>query len=282
MIRTHTSRTFFITGVSSGFGRALAEAALAEGHRVVGTLRHEDQRAQFDELAPGRSFGRLLDVTDTPAIVPLIEEVEGSVGPIDVLVNNAGYGYEGTIEESPIDELRKQFDVHVIAVVALTQAVLPYMRARRAGHIVNITSMCGIVTFPGLGFYHASKFAIEGLTEVLCKEVKPFGIRVTAIEPGSFRTRWAGKSMVRAARTIADYDEIFEPLRAGRLQRDGHQAGDPVKAARVILALVDSPNPPCHLLLGSDALGFVRDKFADVESQIKAWEKLTASTDFDR
>src|SRR5215475_2296218 len=127
MIRTKTSRTFFITGVSSGFGRALAEAALAAGHRVVGTLRDENQRAQFDELAPGRSFGRLLDVTDTPAIAPLIEEVENNVGPIDVLVNNAGRGYEGTIEESPIDELRKQFDVHVIAVVAMVQAALPYM-----------------------------------------------------------------------------------------------------------------------------------------------------------
>ncbi|MFC0398603.1 oxidoreductase [Paraburkholderia rhizosphaerae] len=282
MIRTNTSRTFFITGVSSGFGRALAEAALAAGHRVVGTLRQQDQRAQFDELAPGRSFGRLLDVTDTQAIAPLIEEVENNVGPIDVLVNNAGYGYEGTIEESPIEELRKQFDVHVVAVVAMVQAVLPTMRARRAGHIVNITSMCGIVTFPGLGYYHASKFAIEGISETLCKELRPFGIHVTAIAPGSFRTRWAGESMVRAQRTIADYDEMFEPLRAGRLRRDGHQPGDPVKAAQAILTLVDTPNPPCHLLLGSDAFGFVRDTLADVDAQIKAWEKVTKSTDFGR
>ncbi|QYD70069.1 oxidoreductase [Paraburkholderia edwinii] len=281
MIRTNTSRTFFITGVSSGFGRALSEAALAAGHRVVGTLRDESQRAQFDELKPGYSFGRLLDITDLPAIAPLIDEVERNVGPIDVLVNNAGYGYEGTIEESPVDELRKQMEVHVIAPVAIAQAVLPFMRERRQGHIVNITSMCGIVTFPGLGFYHGSKFAIEGITEALCKEVRPFGIRVTAVEPGSFRTRWAGKSMVRAARTIADYDEVFEPLRAGRIRRDGHQIGDPAKAAQAILALVDAQNPPTHLLLGTDALGFVRSKFADVEFQIKTWEKVTLSTDFE-
>ncbi len=281
MFQNQAPRTFLITGVSSGFGLALAEAALADGHRVVGTLRQEDERIAFEERKPGHSFGRLLDVTDTPAIAPLVADIEARVGPIDVLVNNAGYGYEGTVEESPLDEMRKQFDVNVFGAVAVTKAVLPYMRARRAGHIVNITSMGGIVTFPGLGYYHSSKFALEGFTEVLCKEVKPFGISVTAVEPGGFRTGWAGRSMVRAERSIADYDEIFEPLRIARRNRDGKQPGDPTKAARAILTLVQTSNPPCHLLLGRDALGFVRAKLADIEAQIKAWEKLTVSTDFE-
>ncbi|HEY3597188.1 MAG TPA: oxidoreductase [Paraburkholderia sp.] len=280
MFQNNAPGIFLITGVSSGFGRALSETALADGHRVVGTLRHEDERIGFEELKPGRSFGRLLDVTDTRSIVPLVADIEASVGPIDVLVNNAGYGYEGTIEESPLEEMRRQFDVNVFGAVAMTKAVLPYMRTRRAGHIINITSMGGIVTFPGLGYYHSSKFALEGFTEVLCKEMKPFGVSVTALEPGGFRTDWAGRSMVRAERSIDDYDDLFEPLRIARKNRDGKQPGDPGKAARAILTLVQTANPPCHLLLGSDALGFVREKLADVEAQIKTWEKLTVSTDF--
>jgi NAD(P)-dependent dehydrogenase (short-subunit alcohol dehydrogenase family) len=278
---TSRLKTFFITGVSSGFGRALATAALDDGHRVVGTLRRDDQRIQFDELEPGRSFGRLLDVTDTPAIAPLIDEVEATVGPIDVLVNNAGYGYEGSIEESPLDAMREQFEVNLFGAVAVTKAALPYMRARRAGHIVNVTSMGGIVTFPGLGYYHASKFALEGFNEVLCKEMKPFGVAVTAVEPGGFRTRCAGNSMMHAERSIREYDGMIEPLRVSRQRRDGRQPGDPAKGARAILTLVQTPNPPCHLLLGRDALGFVREKLVDMEYQFKTWEKLTVSTDFE-
>jgi NAD(P)-dependent dehydrogenase (short-subunit alcohol dehydrogenase family) len=281
MNRSSRFKTFFITGVSSGFGRALAEAALSDGHRVVGTLRREDQRIQFDELQPGRSFGRLLDVTDTPAITPLIDAVEAQFGSIDVLVNNAGYGYEGVIEESPLEAMRKQFDVNLFGAVAVTKAVLPYMRKRRAGHIVNVTSMGGVVTFPGLAYYHASKFALEGFTEVLCKEMKPFGVAVTAVEPGGFRTRWSGAAMVHAKRSIRDYDDMIEPLRASRQRRNGKQPGDPARAARAILTLVDTPNPPCHLPLGRDALGFMREKLADMEYQFKAWEKLSVSTDFE-
>ncbi|MEJ1974833.1 MAG: oxidoreductase [Acetobacteraceae bacterium] len=275
-----TSKTFFITGVSTGFGRALAEAALADGHRVVGTLRSEAARAAFDDLSPGRSFGKLLDVTDTAAVASVVAEIETQIGAIDVLVNNAGYGHEGAIEESPLDDMRRQFDVNVFGAVAVMQAVLPYMRKRRAGHIINVTSMGGMITLPGLGFYHGSKFALEGVSETLGKEVKSFGIAVTAVEPGSFRTDWAGRSMVRAARQIDDYDAVMDPLRRQRQERSGKQPGDPAKAARAILTLAQSKAPPAHLLLGKDAVTFVREKLASLKAEIDAWENVSLSTDF--
>jgi NAD(P)-dependent dehydrogenase (short-subunit alcohol dehydrogenase family) len=277
---SHT-RTFFITGISTGFGRALAEAALAEGHTVVGTLRNEEARAEFDALKPGRSVGKILDVTDTARIAPVVAEIEKDVGPIDVLVNNAGYGHEGLLEESSIDDLRRQFEVNVFGPVAVMQAVLPYMRARRAGRILNITSMGGLATFPGISYYHGSKFALEGISESLGKEVKSFGIHVTAVEPGGFRTDWAGRSMVRAQRSISDYDEVFEPLRARRLERNGRQAGDPKKAADAMLKLVASNNPPTHLLLGRDAVDLVREKLGLLKTEFEAWEQLSTSTDFE-
>ena len=275
------TKTFFITGVSSGFGRALAEAALADGHTVVGSLRSQADITEFEALKPGFAFGRLLDVTDTAAIAPVIAGVENGVGAIDVLVNNAGYGHEGLLEESTIDDLRRQFEVNVFGPVALIQAVLPYMRQRRAGRILNITSMGGIVTFPGLSVYHGSKFALEGISESLGKEVKSLGIHVTAVEPGGFRTDWAGRSMVRAERSISDYDEIFEPWRQRRLERSGKQPGDPKKAAHVMLQLIASENPPTHLLLGRDAISLVREKLGLLKTEFDAWEQVSASTDFE-
>lgn len=271
---------FLITGVSSGFGRAFAQAALAAGSRVVGTVRNEDARIAFEALEPGRAFARILDVTDAAAVNSVVAEVERNVGAVDVLINNAGYGHEGLIEESTIDQLRQQFEVNVFGAVAMIQAVLPSMRKRRSGHIINITSMGGIITMPGLGFYHASKFALEGISEALGKEVKDFGIRVTAVEPGGFRTDWAGRSMVRVERSIPEYDAIFEPIRATRQARSGKQAGDPAKAAQAILQLVDSDHPPAHLLLGTDAVNLVREKLASLGAEIDAWEQVSRSTDF--
>lgn len=275
------SLAFLITGVSSGFGLALAEAALAAGHRVAGTVRIEADRTKFEALAPGQARAMLLDVTDTPAIAPAIAAVEERFAPIDVLVNNAGYGHEGIIEESSLAELRRQFEVNVFGAVAMIQAVLPYLRKRRSGHIVNVTSMGGIVTFPGLGFYHGSKFALEGISETLGKEVRSLGIAVTAVEPGGFRTDCAGRSMVRAARSIPDYDTVFDPLRARREINSGRQPGDPAKAAQAILRLVASPEPPAHLLLGRDAIGLVREKLGALKAEIAAWEQVSLSTDFE-
>ncbi|MBD1554439.1 oxidoreductase [Pseudomonas typographi] len=274
-----SSKVLFITGVSSGFGRALAQEALAAGHRVVGTVRSTEAKQAFEALDGARAFGRILDVTNVDAIGGVIAEVEASVGPLDVLVNNAGYGHEGVMEESPLGDMRRQFDVNVFGAVAMMKAVLPYMRGRRRGHILNITSMGGFITMPGIAYYCGSKFALEGISEVVGKEVKPLGIAVTAVAPGSFRTDWAGRSMVRTDRSIADYDALFDPIRKAREERSGKQPGDPVKAARAMLAVIDSDTPPAHLLLGSDALGLVRDRLKALTAEIDTWEAVTRSTD---
>ena len=272
-------KTLLITGVSSGFGRALAQEAFAAGHRVVGTVRSEASKREFEALASDRAFGRVLDVTDFGAIDAVVAEVEASVGPVDVLVNNAGYGHEGVMEESPLADMRRQFDVNVFGAVAMMKAVLPYMRQRRRGHSLNITSMGGYITMPGIAYYCGSKFALEGISEALGKEVESFGIAVTAVAPGSFRTDWAGRSMVRTPRSIADYDALFDPVRAAREEKSGKQTGDPVKAARAMLAVIDAERPPAHLLLGSDALGLVRAKLSALSDEITAWEAVTLSTD---
>jgi NAD(P)-dependent dehydrogenase (short-subunit alcohol dehydrogenase family) len=272
-------KLIFITGVSSGFGRALAREALAAGHRVAGTLRSAEAVVPFEALAPGRAFARILDVTDFEAIGPVVDEVEANVGPISVLVNNAGYGHEGVLEESPLSELQRQFDVNVFGAVAMMRAVLPHMRSRRAGHILNITSMGGFITMPGIAYYCGSKFALEGISEVLGKEVSELGIRVTAVAPGSFRTDWAGRSMVRTARSIPDYDSLFDPVRERRQAVSGKQLGDPDQAARAMLKIIDSDAPPSHLLLGSDALTLVRDKLRTLQAELAQWETLTRSTD---
>ncbi|MBK0011871.1 oxidoreductase [Stenotrophomonas sp. S41] len=273
------SRLFLITGVSSGFGRALAQQALQAGHRVVGTVRSETARHDFDALAPGKAFARLLDVTDATAIDALVRHIETDIGAIDVLVNNAGYGHEGVLEESTLADLRQQFEVNVFGPAALIKAVLPNMRARRRGNILNITSMGGFITMPGIAWYCGSKFALEGISEVLAKEVAGFGIHVTAVAPGSFRTDWAGRSMVRSPRAIEDYDALFDPIRSAREAKSGQQLGDPLKAAQAMLQLIDSPIPPTHLLLGSDAVQLVRGKLQDLAAGIEAWEGLSRSTD---
>jgi NAD(P)-dependent dehydrogenase (short-subunit alcohol dehydrogenase family) len=280
MAEQQQGRTFLITGVSSGFGRAFARAALAAGHTVIGTVRNEAARQPFEAEGNGRAKAVVLDVTDFDAIEPAVAGIEREVGPIDVLVNNAGYGHEGTLEESPLDDMRRQFDVNVFGAVAMMKAVLPSMRTRRSGHIINVTSMGGFITMPGIAYYCGSKFALEGISETLAQEVKGFGIHVTAIAPGSFRTDWAGRSMVRAGRSIADYDALFDPIRRAREEKSGRQAGDPAKAAQALLKIVTADHPPVHLLLGADALKLVRDKLAALNEEITAWEALTRSTDF--
>lgn len=274
-----SAKTILITGVSSGFGRALAQEALTAGHRVIGTVRNSGAQQSFEALDAQRAFGRLLDVTDVERIDEVVAEIESTAGPVDVLVNNAGYGHEGILEESSLAEMRRQFDVNVFGAVAMIKAVLPGMRQRRSGHIINITSMGGFITMPGIAYYCGSKFALEGISETLSKELAPFNIHVTAVAPGSFRTDWAGRSMVRSARSIPDYDALFGPISQARKEKSGKQPGDPVKAAHAMLALIDSQNPPTHLLLGSDALSLVRQKLAVLGKEIEQWEKLTRSTD---
>ncbi|VVE61842.1 short-chain dehydrogenase/reductase [Pandoraea anapnoica] len=274
-----SGKILLITGVSSGFGRALAQEALAAGHKVVGTVRNEQAKRDFESLSPTSAFGRLLDVTDFDAIDGVVAEIEANVGPVDALINNAGYGHEGIMEESPLSEMRRQFDVNVFGAVAMMKAVLPFMRERRRGHILNITSMGGHITMPGIAYYCGSKFALEGISSSLAKEVKPFGVAVTAVAPGSFRTDWAGRSMARTPRSIPDYDASFDPVRRAREEKSGKQLGDPVKAARAMLAAIDSAHPPAHLLLGSDALKLVRENLKALECEFSQWETVTLSTD---
>jgi NAD(P)-dependent dehydrogenase (short-subunit alcohol dehydrogenase family) len=271
---------WLITGVSSGFGQALAEAALAKGNKVAGTLRNEAARVAFDKRAPGRSFGILLDVTDEASVRRGVEEAEQKTGGIDVLVNNAGYGFEGAIEEASLVQVRAQFEVNVFGAVSVIQAVLPLMRGRRAGHIVNITSMGGLMGLAGIGVYNGSKFALEGISEALAKEVKPLGIKVTIAEPGAFRTDWAGRSMMHVGRTIADYDETAGEYRRAVAKRNGRQPGDPRKAAQAIISAVEGDQPPLHLLLGPDALRLVGEKLGALQAEILKWAPVSASTNF--
>lgn len=274
-------RTWFITGVSSGFGRALAERLLERGERVVGTFRNAAGVAEFETLAPGRSLGVMVDVTNAAGVRQAIHDAEERTDGIDVLVNNAGYGLEGAIEEVTLDQVRHQFEVNVFGAVATIQAVLPHMRKRQAGHIVNITSMGGLTTFAGLGIYHGSKFALEGLSEALAKEVAPLGIKVTIVEPGGFRTNWAGASLVRAERTIDAYEATAGAARKRRADGNGRQPGDPRKAADAIILAVDAQEPPLHLLLGRDALQFVGQKLGALQSEVMKWAPVSAGTDFD-
>jgi NAD(P)-dependent dehydrogenase (short-subunit alcohol dehydrogenase family) len=272
-------QTLFITGVSSGFGNALAREALAAGHHVIGTVRREADLQAFQALSPDHAHGVILDVTDFERIDGVVADVEATHGPVDVLINNAGYGHEGILEESPLQDMRRQFDVNVFGAVAVIKAFLPFFRKRRQGRILNITSMGGTITMPGIAYYCGSKFALEGISDTLSKELQPFNIFVTAVAPGSFRTDWAGRSMRRTPRSLADYDASFDPVRKAREEKSGKQPGNPHKAAQAMLQIIASPNPPAHLLLGSDALGLVRDKLQRAAIEIDQWEALTRSTD---
>ncbi|MFZ4841816.1 oxidoreductase [Mycetocola saprophilus] len=275
------THTILISGVSGGLGRSFATAALDAGHTVVGTLRKSEQVAEFEALAPGRAHGLLLDVTDTPAIAPAIERIEREIGPITALVNNAGYGVEGAFEETSLDTVREQFEVNVFGVIELTRAVLPYLRSRRAGHVVFITSMGGLRAFPGLTAYNSTKYAVEGLADALRPEIAGFGIHVTSIEPGGFRTNWAGSSMTRAPRSIEDYNSVMDPIREGRLKMSGNQIGNPDAAGLALLTVLDSKTPPAHLMLGSDALRLVGEARSAFDSEAEAWREVSLSTDFE-
>ncbi|MBB3145481.1 NAD(P)-dependent dehydrogenase (short-subunit alcohol dehydrogenase family) [Phyllobacterium trifolii] len=273
-----SQKTFFITGANSGFGFAIASAAVQMGHKVIGTVRSETSRTSLTEALPAVK-AVLCDVTEFDRIPDVVRQAEDEHGPVDVLINNAGYGHEGVLEESPIEAMRRQFDVNVVGAVAVAKAFLPRFRVRRSGFIVNVTSMGGMITMPGIAYYCGSKFALQGISEVMRSEMAPFGVRVTALCPGSFRTDWAGRSMVRTERSIADYDALFDPVREARQAKSGRQLGDPDKLAAAVLSLVESDNPPPQLLLGSDALKHVSDRIERLQQEIEAWKSVTVSTD---
>jgi NAD(P)-dependent dehydrogenase (short-subunit alcohol dehydrogenase family) len=271
---------WLITGCSTGFGRELARAVLARGYRCVITARSPDS---VRDLAAGREERALvlaLDVTDPVQVAAAVRASEERFGRIDVLVNNAGIGYFGAIEESEDAEVRRMFEVNVFALARMTQAVLPGMRTRRGGHIVNISSIGGIRAFPAVGFYNATKFAVVGLSESLSLEVAPLGIKVTIVEPSGFRTDWAGRSANEAPHEIADYAETAGANRRSIRNASGKQPGDPVRAAAAIIAAVESPEPPLHLLLGKAALKGARWKLDLLQRNFDAWEQTTVGADF--
>jgi NAD(P)-dependent dehydrogenase (short-subunit alcohol dehydrogenase family) len=272
------NKTFFVTGANSGFGLAIAAAAVQAGHTVIGTVRSEASRAVLAKAVP-EVHAVLCDVTAFDRIPDVVRQAEEDHGPVDVLINNAGYGHEGILEESPIEEMRRQFDVNVFGAVAVAKAFLPRFRERRHGFIVNVTSMGGMITMPGIAYYCGSKFALQGISEVMRSEMAPFGVHVTTLCPGSFRTDWAGRSMVRTERSIADYDALFDPIREARQAVSGRQLGDPDKLAAAVLTLVESDNPPPQLLLGSDAAKHVSARIERLQQELETWKSLTLSTD---
>ena len=273
---------WFITGCSTGIGREIARAALEAGHSVVVTARRVESIADFADEFGDRVVTVALDVTDKEQIATAVRTATDAFGGIDVLVNNAGNGYLAAIEEGEDDQVRKLFDVNYFGVVDMIKAVLPGMRARGSGHIVNISSMTGLVANPPNGYYSSTKFALEALTEALAQEVKPFGIKVTAIEPGAFRTDWAARSMWESATPIGDYDDTVGSRKTMIKEFANHLPGDPRKAADAVLMVTGLDDPPLRLLLGRDVLKAVRDKLATFSASIDEWAPVTKDVEFPR
>ena len=273
---------WLITGCSTGIGREIARAALEAGHSVVVTARRVESIADFADEFGDRVVTVALDVTDKEQIATAVRTATDAFGGIDVLVNNAGNGYLAAIEEGEDDQVRKLFDVNYFGVVDMIKAVLPGMRARGSGHIVNISSMTGLVANPPNGYYSSTKFALEALTEALAQEVKPFGIKVTAIEPGAFRTDWAARSMWESATPIGDYDDTVGSRKTMIKEFANHLPGDPRKAADAVLMVTGLDDPPLRLLLGRDVLKAVRDKLATFSASIDEWAPVTKDVEFPR
>jgi NAD(P)-dependent dehydrogenase (short-subunit alcohol dehydrogenase family) len=273
------SRIWLITGTSTGLGRAIAEAAAAAGDTVVATARRPESLDDLVARYPDRVRATRLDVTDRMAIAPLVTEVLARYGRIDVLVNNAGRGHMRAVEETPDAELREMFELHVFGATALIRAVLPGMRARKSGAIVQMSSLTGHVSYPGFSAYCATKHAIEGVSEALAAEVKPLGIRVLIVEPGAFRTKFAGAALEEIA-PLPDYQATVGYSQTLAKQMDGTQAGDPDRAAQAILVALAAENPPLRLVLGSDAVDTIRAQLDLVAADIRDWETVARSTDF--
>ncbi|MEV7524337.1 oxidoreductase [Streptomyces sp. NPDC091371] len=274
-------RVWLITGASSGFGRTLTEAALAAGDTVVAAARRPQSLDALAADHPERLVPLAMDVTDIARAEEVVAEVVDRFGRIDVLVNNAGRGLLGAVEETTDRELRELMELHFFGPAALTRAALPHMRARKSGAIVQMSSMGGRLAFSGVGAYCATKFALEGLTEALANEVAGFGIKALIVEPGSFRTGFAGGDALAHTAVLPAYEESVGPVRQGMPATDGHQPGDPVKAAAAILTALDAENTPLRLVLGNDALDFITAHAEAARAEARTWEAVSRGTDFD-
>ena len=271
---------WFITGCSTGFGRELARLVLARGWNVVITARKTDQ---IKDIAEGHENATLvlpLDVNDKAQVLATVAQAEETFGKIDVLVNNAGYGYFSSIEEGEEEKIRAQFETNVFGLISMTQAVLPGMRKNRKGHIVNFSSIGGLRAFMATGFYHATKFAVEGLSESLAQEVEPLGIKVLIVEPGPFRTDWAGRSTSRTPVEIKDYESTVGARMASSQNGSGKQQGDPVRGCEAIIKAVEAENTPLRLLLGEPAYRMAMEKIDLLKANFEAWKEVTLGADF--
>jgi NAD(P)-dependent dehydrogenase (short-subunit alcohol dehydrogenase family) len=274
------SDVWFITGCSTGFGRELAKLVLERGYRAVITARDPAKIRDLTAGHEGCALALKLDVTDKAEVAEAVKQAEAKFGSIDVLVNNAGYGYIGALEESEEAEVRALMETNFFGLARMIHAALPGMRRRRRGSIVNISSIGGLVGFPGVGYYNASKFAVEGLSEALSKEVAPLGIKVLVVEPGPFRTDWAGRSLKKSSQHIPEYAESAGAFRERIEGGSGKQVGDPVRAGEAIIKALESDNMPLRLVLGAIALERARIKIGELRGELDAWEETSLSADY--
>jgi len=274
------NKVWLITGCSTGFGRELAKLVLESGYKVAVASRNTDDIKDIVADYPETAIAVKLDVTKSAEIKAAVEQTVEKFGQIDVLVNNAGIGYFGAIEESEEDGVRRMFEINFFGLANMTTAVLPLMRAKRSGHIVNVASIGGLVGFPAVGFYNATKFAVDGLSESLSKETEHLGIKVTVVAPSGFRTDWAGRSANNSKTVIADYTDSAHKNKDAIRGYSGAQPGDPVRAAKAILKAVESEHPPLRLLLGVAALKGARNKLEELKKDFDTWEETTKGADF--
>ncbi|MFD1258534.1 oxidoreductase [Mucilaginibacter terrae] len=274
------SKVWFITGCSTGFGRELAKEVLASGYRAAVAARNTDDVKDITDAFPETAIPVKLDVTNPAHISAAVAQITEKFGQIDVLVNNAGIGYFGAIEESEEDEVRRMFEINFFGLANVTKAVLPILRKQRSGHILNIASIGGLVGFPAVGFYNATKFAVDGYSESLSKELAPLGIKVTVIAPSGFRTDWAGRSANNSKIAIDDYKETAEANKNNIRGYSGNQPGDPARAAKAMIKAVESENPPLRLLLGEAALKGARNKIELLKKDFDTWAEVTVGADF--
>ena len=271
---------WLITGCSTGFGRELAKLVLERGWRAVVTARDVSKVEDIVKGFSDKALALPLDVTDLGQVRSVVAEAKKKFGQIDVLVNNAGYGYLAAIEEGDDDEVRDMFETNVFGLIDMTKAVLPVMRQQKNGLIINVSSIGGLTSFASTGYYHGTKYAVEGISESLATEVRPLGIDVLIVEPGPFRTNWAGPSIKQSATKIDDYAATAGERRKQTAARSGNQAGDPVRGAQAIIDAALSPKPPLRLLLGKMALELARKKIDTLKSDFDAWEETTVGADF--
>lgn len=270
-------RTWFITGVSSGLGNALIRAVVQSGDFAIGTFRKQEQVDAFNQGHVGKAFAVKMDVTNLSEVSKGIETIVEKFGKIDVVVNNAGFGFAGGIEEASMTEIRNVFEANFFGALQVTQAVLPTLRKQKSGHIVQISSHGGFKAMAGFGIYNASKFALEGMSEALAGEISPLGIRLTIVEPGPFRTKFAGEGLGIAERKIEDYRLTAGIFRERIKGVDGKQEGDPHKASQAIIQVVNTENPPLRLPLGKIALATITSKLEHVKKDLDTWSELAAS-----